>query len=132
MNTILIVALAVTVVWILGLVVLAVLTANPVTINERQIRQSDLIVTASRNTDKSSTLIVTKEWFRGEDLGTITVTNLADTNMPIGQEFLVPLQRLPKERFQVTSALALMNAPLIYPATPEAERQLQSLLESGE
>jgi hypothetical protein len=130
MKSVLIVALAISAAWILGLGILALVSANPVTINQKQIRESDLIVTASRKAQESSTLVVTREWVHDEDLGTITVVNLEDAKMPMGQEFLVPIQRLAKGRFQVTPTSLPDKAPLVYPATPEAESQLQSLLES--
>jgi hypothetical protein len=117
--------------WILGLAALALFSANPVTINQKQIRQSDFLVTATRDSDEVSTLTVTKEWIQGEQLGTITVTNLGDTKIAVGQEFLVPLQQAVKGRFQVTPTGSLLNeVPLVYPATAEAKSQLQALLES--
>jgi hypothetical protein len=112
------------------LAVLAFLSANPVTINQKQIRVSDFIVTATRDSERPSTLTVTKEWIRNDDLETVTVTNLNATNMAAGEEFLVPLQRLAKGRFQVTPTSLPNEVPLVYPATADAERQLQSLLES--
>lgn len=116
--------------WILGLVILAALSANPVTLNQKQIRASDFVVTAQRNPDGSPTLIVTKEWTEGEELGTIMVTNLEQTAMTPGAEFLVPLLRAAKGRFRVTPTSLPDEAPLVYPATPEALDQLQSLLKS--
>lgn len=115
--------------WMLGLVALAMFSANPVTLNQKQIRESDAIVTAYRE-GKVSVLVVTKTWLGADGLGAVTVTNLEDTRMPKGQEFLVPLQRLPGERYRVTPTSLPNKAPLVYPATPEAESQLQTLLES--
>jgi hypothetical protein len=116
--------------WIVGLVLLAAFSANPVTLNQKQIRVSDFVVTAQRSPDDSTELIVVKEWLRGEDLGTIRVTNLDKTNLTTDQEFLVPLQRLTNGRIQITPTPLPNNPPLVYPATPEAEAELQKLLES--
>jgi hypothetical protein len=130
-RAVLLAALILAGLWIVGLVVLAAISANPVTINQMQIRDSDLIVTARRGAEGSSTLVITKEWIHGEELETITVTNLERTNIVPGEEFLVPLKRMAKGRFQVTpTSPALKEVPLIYPATPESKSQLQSLLES--
>jgi hypothetical protein len=129
-RSVLVAALIVSALWILGLVVLAAVSANPVTINQKQIRESHFIVTAMRDSSNPSTLVVTKEWFRGEELGTITVTNLDETNMTLGQKFLVPLQKLATGRFLVTPTSLPNKAPLVYRATPKAESQLKTLLES--
>jgi hypothetical protein len=130
-RAVLVAALILAGLWIVGLVVLAAVSANPVTINQKQIRDSDLIVTAKQSTDNPSKLVVTKEWIQGDDLGTIQVTNLEQTRIVPGEEFFVPLKRMAKGRFQVTPTPPSLNeAPLIYPATAEAQSQLESILES--
>jgi hypothetical protein len=129
-RAVLIAALILAGLWISGLVILAAMSANPVTLNQKQIRASDFVVTATRSPDSASSLVVSKEWIRGDDLGTITVTNLEQTRMTADKEFLVPLLREPKGRFQVTPTSLPNQAPLVYPATPEALEQLQKLLES--
>jgi hypothetical protein len=48
--------------------------------------------------------------------------------MPAGRDFLVPLERLGKGRYQITPTSLPNEAPLIYPATPEAESQLLKIL----
>lgn len=131
-RAVLIAALVIAGLWISGLGVLALVSANPVTLNQKQIRESHLIVTAVRESDDSTALAVTKEWIRGEELGRITVGNLGETRMRAGQDFLVPLQRLSTGRYQVTATSLPNEAPLVYPATPEAESQLQRLLDSRE
>ncbi len=130
-RTMLIVAALVAAVWVLGLVVLALISANPVTLNEEQILHSLFVVTAIRPDAKSSMLLVTKEWLHGEDLGEIAVANLDHAKMPADRECLVPLQRLGKGRYQITPTTLPNEAPLIYPATPEAEAQLRELLKAG-
>jgi hypothetical protein len=114
--------------WILGLVILAVVSANPVTMNARQIQRSQFLVTGSRPDAKSSKLITTREWIHAAELGEITVTNLDQSQMPAGRDFLVPLERLGKGRYQITPTSLPNEAPLIYPATPEAESQLLKIL----
>ncbi len=118
--------------WILGLIALAVLTANPVTLNREQILRSDYVVTARRETGDSPLLIVQKEWKHAEDLDEVTIANLNEINMPPGREFLVPLERIGARRFLVTPTTLPNHAPLIYPATPEAEAQLQEILDNHE
>ena len=118
--------------WILGLVLLAVFTANPVTLNREQILRSDYLVTATRKSPDSPMLEVKKEWKHAEKFGEVAVANLNEITMPAGREFLVPLERLGQKRFLVTPTTLPNAAPLIYPATPEAESQLQEILDNHE
>ncbi len=114
--------------WVLGLIVLAMLTANPVTLNRQQILGSDYVATAVRKDADSPVLEVQKEWKHGEKLGEITITNLSDIDMPAGREFLVPLEQMGRNRFLVTPTALPNKAPLIYPATPESKAQLKDIL----
>ena len=117
-------------VWILGLIVLAVLTANPVTLNREQILRSDYVVTARREAADSPVLIVQKEWKHAENLDEVTITNLDEVQMAAGPEFLVPLERIGPKRFLITPTTLPNRAPLIYRATPEAEAQLKEVLDN--
>ena len=121
-------ALAIAIVWILGLITLAVLTANPVTLNRMQIERSDYVVTATRKRADSAKIEVSREWKHGADLGEITVTNLDEARMPVDREFLVPLKKLASGRYLITPTTLPNDAPLTYPATEEAMEQLVTIL----
>ena len=114
--------------WIVGLITLAIATANPVTLNSEQIQHSQFIVTATRKTVDGAILVVQTEWKHGQDLGEITIGNLDQVKMPTGSEFLVPLIRTASDRFVITPTSLPNEIPLIYPATEEATQQLQALL----
>ncbi len=116
--------------WILGLVTLAVLTSNPVTLNRAQILHADFVVTAKRTSADSNSLSITKEWKHGQKFQTVSVANLQKIDMPTEQDFLVPLERVGSEKFTIPLCPPPKQVPLIYPATPEAETQLKTLLES--
>lgn len=118
-------------VWISALLVLALTTANPVTLNRKQIRKSDYVVTAKRTGPGAQTLEVLKEWKHGESLGTVTIANLERVEMPADREFLVPLNSVGSGRYLITETTLPNRAPLIYPATEEAKSQLVSILEDG-
>lgn len=122
------IALVAAIVWILGLVTLAIVSANPVTLNILQIEQSDYVVTATRTGPDANTIEVSREWKRGEELGTITVTNLDDARMPADGEFLLPLNKLSSGRYSITPTALPNKAPLIYPTTEEAMNQLETIL----
>lgn len=121
--------------WILTLLFLAWTTANPVTLNRKQIERSHFVVTATRESKDSSMLIVSKEWKHGRELGTISVINLKETGMPVGREFLVPLEAVSLRdddtpQYAVTKTTLPNEAPLIYPATPEAKSALEEQLKN--
>ena len=126
---ILVVAIVIAAMWILGLLILAVVSSNPVTLNRTQIQYSDYIVTARRPKADADTLVVEKEWLRNDELSEITLTNLDETGMPADEAFLVPLQRLGGGRYRVTPTSLPNKAALIYPATEEAQAQLREILE---
>lgn len=124
---------ACTTAWILGLLILAWTTANPVTLNRKQIQRSHFVVTATRESADSSILHVSKEWKHDRDLGKISVVNLKETDMPAGREFFVPLEMVSRgnatsPQYAVTKSTLPNEAPLIYPATPGAKSALGDLL----
>lgn len=124
----LIVAFAIAGVWISALLVLALTTANPVTLNRKQIRESDYVVTAKRTDPGAQTLEVLKEWKRGEELETVTIANLDRVELPADREFLVPLNSVGSGRYRITKTTLPNRVPLIYPATEEAKSQLAAIL----
>lgn len=121
-------ALLVAGLWILALAVLAAFTANPVTINAQQILRSDYVVTAPFPAPLAEKLVSEKEWKRGGGLGSLRVENLSEIPATPGRRYIIPLKHSTGGAYRVTSAPLPDNPPLIYPATPEAERQLRDLL----
>jgi hypothetical protein len=69
-------AAAIALLWIIAIVLLAVLTANPVTLNREQIARSPFVVTAKVIDLDKSRVTVDKEWRRGGLSGEIVVQNL--------------------------------------------------------
>jgi hypothetical protein len=114
--------------WWVCLSLLALFTANPVTLNREQILRSKDVVTGTIVGDPGSGKVsVTEEW-KGHDLrGTIMVANLATTIARQGTSYLIPLSAS-DETFRVTETLLPNGAPLIYPATYDALEQLQEIL----
>lgn len=127
-GQLLVVAVLVAGVWWLMLAALALLTANPVTLNRVHVRQADCIVTATVSDLDRDTLTVNKAWKQRIKLDRIIVENLKQTDAKPGQSYLMPLSRIANNRYRITPTPLPENPPIIYPATPEALQQLNELL----
>jgi hypothetical protein len=119
--------LAVAGLWVAALAVLALTTANPVVLNWAQLRAARYIVTARVIDVATGRCEVQQQWTAGERLTTITVRNLAETGAEGGQVYLLPLVPAAGGEFDVAPTPLPKNRPLVYPATPEAIRQLREL-----
>jgi hypothetical protein len=116
--------------WFAFLVALAVLTANPVTVDREQLLDSDAVVAATPTASaaRSVTLRVEK---------TLAGLNVPDTlraetdepqRLTAGRRYIVPLRRT-ADGYAVTPApRSLKYAPLVYPATDDALRAAEKIL----
>lgn len=133
--------MAATLAWVLLLVGLVNRTANPVTLNRAQIAHADYVVTAMPMDAAKGTFQVEREWKHGAELGAIQIHDLPPTPSLERRESLIPLTRRADGSFVVTQGelsnpghektVAAHVPPVIYPATPDALRQLEALLRSG-
>ncbi len=123
--------------WIVALAVLAAFTANPVTLNQDQIRRSGFIVTATVVDLETSRVLIDQEWRGGALQGEIVVRNLRETSAESRRKYILPLSRANdgKDEFVVTGSLVPVSAsepekkkPLIYPADDDAIGQLKEIL----
>lgn len=117
--------------WFVCLLVLALLTANPVTLNRRQILDADLVVEAQvKNiaTGECRVISVRPDALLGEK---IVVAGLSDLNIEPEKAYLFPLRRETG-----TGTYSVMPTPppesqvLVYPASDEALLQLEQILKS--
>lgn len=94
--------------WIGGLMILAISDSGPSPLNQRQLRQSSVIL-AGVVLDRETGEIKVTEVFRGDPGGdTVLVVNLHETNAERGGAYLFPLRALsPSGRFIVTPAEAI-------------------------
>jgi hypothetical protein len=113
--------------WWIALALLAVFTANPVTLNREQIRRAQYVVMATVNDPRQGRVTVEREWKRNALHGAITVENLAAAAPRAGVSYLIPLTPAGKE-YGITDAPLPKSVSLIYPATPDAMAQLQAIL----
>jgi hypothetical protein len=117
--------------WLAALTLLAIFTANPVMLNVAQIEASPYVVTGTVEGDPVKGQVkVERGWTSHSLSGTITVENLEETGARAGQTYLIPLSR-PFDAFRVTPTPGSRTVPLIYPATPDALKQLETILKAS-
>lgn len=121
-------------VWFLSLVLLVTLTSNPVVVNFQQIEASDHVITGKVIDPKDGKVEVEKDWKAAGsgDLeldGTIHVKPLKEIqSVSPGRSCLMPLRRV-RGRYEITPQPGTRPRSPIYPATPDAEAQLEKILE---
>jgi hypothetical protein len=129
LGRLLIVAAAIAIIWGAFLIVMAWLTANPVTLNRDQILRADFVVTGTIESDpRGGEVSVLREWKKNGLTGTIHLENLDEApGARRGATYLMPLSHA-LTGYRVTEARLANSAALIYPATPEAIDQLEKIL----
>lgn len=121
-------------VWFAFLVTLAVLSANPVTLNRAQIRRADVVVEATVEDPATGACRIERSWPEAPQLGAvIRIANLGELGVRTSETYLLPLER--KERgpgFRIVPTPPPLSKPLIYPAGDESRRQLEEILSNPE
>jgi hypothetical protein len=123
-------SIGLTLLWVAGLFTLALRTANPVTLNSKQLYESTYIVSAVLTSDLDADIEVQKEWTRNASLPAIRVDNLKDVGFEPGVRHLVPLSPSYGDAYRVTPTPLPDGKPLVYPQTDGAVEQLEALLKS--
>jgi hypothetical protein len=127
----LIVAAVLAAAWLAVLTLLAIFTANPVMLNVEQVEASPYVVTGTVTGDPAKGQVaVEREWKKHALSGTITVENLPEAGARAGTAYIIPLSR-PYDAFRVTESPYSGTGPLIYPASPEAIKQLETILKAS-
>ena len=117
--------------WLMGLAVLSLRTSNPVTLNRDQILVATDVLTAVVEDAQSGQVRVEKSWKEEVHEDQLRLSNLHETRPSAGERLLIPITAS-RDGWQVTpSKLPPNGPPLVYPATPESERQLRQLLRTG-
>lgn len=113
--------------WCAALAWLALATSNPITLNRKQIRDADAVVTVRVIDAKAGTCRIVQQWTGDPLPQEIVVDRLLETAARGDAEWILPLARHRGELSVLTSRLP-SKARLVYPATPEAVRQLAAIL----
>lgn len=125
---------------VLGLAILAWTTANPIVLSPAQIERADDVIIGAIEAQGEHRVRIVRV-FKGNlsEGDEIRVLNLPPESLRAGQEYILPLTPIRRER-QVTphSRVTVLNqrgvAPpevLIYPAVPEAINRLKAILREG-
>jgi hypothetical protein len=127
----LVVAAVLAAAWIAVLTLLAIFTANPVMLNVEQVEASPYVITGTVTGDPAKGQVtVEREWKKHALSGTITVENLREAGARAGTQYIIPLSR-PYDAFRVTESPYSGTGPLIYPASSEAVKQLETILKAS-
>lgn len=121
-------------VWLTALLAMVAFTANPVTVNRRQLKNSHYVVTATIKDLKTGQVDVLKEWKGGEGRKEINVTGLAGkvvvagAGKPVdGKTYVLPLSMTP-DGLRVTPINAKEDSATIYPAEEGTLEQVEEAL----
>lgn len=114
-------AIAVAVVWWIGLSLLTLLSANPTTVNRTQVVDSDLVVVAEVQDVQTGIVTVTRQWIDPNPQTSLTVSGLADFDVKNGDTVVLPLTGGPDGTFYLTRVQRTKLNPngkaYIYPAS---------------
>ncbi len=121
--------------WVLGLAAMVLQTANPVTLNRRQIEVSTMVVQAEVTRLVPGEVRIEKFLLgSGQDSPLLLIRNLNQTPAQLSQRYLLPLVPVRDAAglvvnglYDVTPTGLPDNQPLIYPLSDEALRQFQAL-----
>ncbi len=117
--------------WLAVLALLAIFTGNPVMLNVEQVEASPYVITGTVTGDPAKGQVsVEREWKKHALSGTITVENLLEAGARAGTSYVIPLSR-PYDAFRITESPYSGMGPLIYPASPEAIKQLETILKAS-
>lgn len=116
--------------WMVLLLVLSVTSANPVTLNRDQIIEATDVLTVLIKDRQRGEVQVEKSWKSELSDNELAVTDIASMGVVSGERFIIPVTR-EGGKWQIMPSKLPNNARLIYPASPEAERQLKSILKTG-
>lgn len=118
--------------WIAMLAILALATANPVTLNREQILHAPYLVTAKVISRRDGLVSVSREWKHGaglpSDKDTVKLENLEDAGVREGGEYVFPVRKRPDGTLVVYETRLPNGRPLAYPATDAALKAIEALL----
>lgn len=118
-------------IWLSSLALLALRTANPVTVNRAQLLEADAVVVATPQPVKKGHVasLRVERSLAGSDLPvTLDVGGIERERFSRAVPYLVPLRRTENGYVVTPAPTALNSEPLVYPATDEAVRVAEVIL----
>ena len=125
-------AVSIVTLWLLGILVAALLSANPTTLNRSQLLASDAVVVGYVDSvaDSGTAAIQTREILSGEGVPARFELSHAGNLVNPGEEYLFPLQHN-REGIQITPAPARAEKQwLVYPVHEQVLPTAKEILES--
>lgn len=130
-------ALGIAAVWWIALVTLAVRTANPITFNLVQLRNSPVVIAARVENLNDGRVSINRTWPENAGLESeLKIDGLDKLKLEVGGSYLLPLTEIRSGEFEVTAIK--MPSPdgadekkirFVYPDSKEAREQLESSLD---
>lgn len=118
--------------WLGFLALLAVRTANPVTVNRAQLLLSDAVVVATPQPPGSqgrSVPLRIEQVLAGEGVpGSLRLSGAKPDRFPPGGRYLVPLRETGRGFVVTPAPIDREGVPLVYPATPDAVQAAEKIL----
>jgi hypothetical protein len=120
-------------VWLAILLILAVLSANPVTINREQILASDAVIVGVRDRTGTGDWIRVEQQLAGRGVPSrLQLPHFEKNAFGDLAQFVIPLRRT-RDSFEITPAPpALDGKRLVYPASPESLEAVAKILATGD
>lgn len=129
------VAAAAAVVWLAALLTLALLTANPVTVNRTQVLTAETVVVGTAEPSAGAVRLRVETTLAGRPTGDeISVAGPGAERFDRGGRYVVPLRRRPDgDSYEVAltprpNREVERGEPLVYPATPDVIRTVESIV----
>jgi hypothetical protein len=119
--------------WVIFLAVLALLVANPVTINREQMLSSDAVIVAVRDGGaENDESVQVEKVLAGRGVPShLRLPHFSESAAKGVSRFVIPLLRT-RDSFEITPAPpALDGKRLVYPATPETVDAVTRILATG-
>jgi hypothetical protein len=124
-------AIMIAAVWWLALSLLGLLSANPTTVNRRQIVDSDLVVAAILTDRERGLVEVTRQWIDPNPQTSLTVSGLDEFDLNNGDSVVLPLTGGPDGTFYLTRVQRTNSQPegttYIYPTTDVVFQQVEDI-----
>lgn len=117
--------------WMIGLAVLSLRTSNPVTLNRDQILAATDVLTAVVEDAEAGQVRVDKSWKDVVHEDHLRLSNLHELRVSHSERLLIPITGSRRDWQVAPSKLPPNGPPIVYPVTPESERQLRHLLRTA-
>ncbi len=128
-SPVFVVAIALFLLWAACLMTLALVVESPVTLNRQQIRQADVIVRGTIDPTQTGVVLVDQSWPTDATDAAILIENLAELSLQPQQSYLLPLRHAADGTYSVVLTPQPMSVRLVYPATEDAIRSLEVVLQ---